>query len=177
MAWSTPMTAISGAVFTASQYNTYIRDNLMATGVAQVSSAGDYIVATGTNAVTRRAIGRDFVSTTQSYNSGTYGDLSTPGPTVTVETGTTAIVMTAVAIDNSATDIAARASFEVSGATTLPADDVRAITRDGHAANCTIRWGATNVLTSLSPGTNTFTMKYAGATSEFSMRELIVVPF
>src|SRR5687768_10764740 len=92
MAWTAPMTAVSGAVFTANQYNTYVRDNLLETGVAKVTTAGDYFTSSGTNQINRRRVVREFVATSGTRDSTEYGDLSTPGPTVTVETGTHAFV-------------------------------------------------------------------------------------
>jgi hypothetical protein len=57
MAYNTPPTKSDNDVFTASEYNTYIRDNFAA-GVPDIFSAkGDIAIATGPNAATRLAVG------------------------------------------------------------------------------------------------------------------------
>lgn len=57
MAYNTPPTKNTGDVFTASEFNTYIRDNFAA-GVPDIFAAkGDLAVATAANAATRLAVG------------------------------------------------------------------------------------------------------------------------
>jgi hypothetical protein len=73
-----------------------------------------------------------------------------------------------------------KASFAVSGASTIAVSDNWGIYWSGAAANNSNRWGVARRVTGLTPGSNTFTMKYAsggsGATSTFARRELIVMP-
>lgn len=73
-----------------------------------------------------------------------------------------------------------KASFSVSGASSLPADDAYSLYMSGMTANKGNRWGVVKRITSLTPGSNTFTMKYAagtsGATGTFLNREIIVMP-
>jgi hypothetical protein len=69
MAYNTPPTKNTGDVFTASEFNTYIRDNFAA-GVPDIfTTAGDIAVATGANVGVRLAVGtqgqRLVVDTTQ----------------------------------------------------------------------------------------------------------------
>jgi len=72
------------------------------------------------------------------------------------------------------------ASFAVSGATTIAADDKWAIYMSGVTANNSNRWGVARLVTGLTAGSNTFTMKYAagvtGATGTFRKREIVVLP-
>jgi len=57
MAYNTPPTKNTGDVFTASEFNTYIRDNFAA-GVPDIFAAkGDLAAATGPDAATRLAVG------------------------------------------------------------------------------------------------------------------------
>lgn len=56
MAWTSPATYVTGTILQASQLN-LIRDNLLATGPAVVTTAGDLVVATGANALARLGIG------------------------------------------------------------------------------------------------------------------------
>lgn len=55
MAWTAPRTWTTGELVTASMFNTGLRDNLLATGVATVTTAGDITYATGANALARLA--------------------------------------------------------------------------------------------------------------------------
>ena len=54
MAWTAPMTAVANAVFTAAQFNTHVRDNLLETAPAKATTTGGYFVATGTNTIVQR---------------------------------------------------------------------------------------------------------------------------
>lgn len=73
-----------------------------------------------------------------------------------------------------------KASFAVSGATTVSASDSWAQYLSGTDASNSNRWAVCNRVTGLTPGSNTFTMKYAsgtpGATSTFARREIVVMP-
>lgn len=53
MAFTSPMTAVTGATFTAAQFNTHVRDNLNALWV--VTAAGDIVYATGSDTLARLA--------------------------------------------------------------------------------------------------------------------------
>lgn len=96
MAFNNSFTAIVGATYTASQYNTYVRDNLTAIWVG--TTAGDMEYYTGATAKTRVAIGSSYQawsvvsgvpawanrfqwasvykSTTQSFSSGLAADIT-----------------------------------------------------------------------------------------------------
>jgi hypothetical protein len=73
-----------------------------------------------------------------------------------------------------------KASFAVSGASAIDASDSWCIYMSGADANAPGRWGVCRRVTGLTPGSNTFTMKYAagatGATGTFANREIIVLP-
>lgn len=57
MAWTAPRTWTTGEVVTGSIMNQHVRDNLLETGPAKVTTAGDMLYATGANALNRLAIG------------------------------------------------------------------------------------------------------------------------
>lgn len=73
-----------------------------------------------------------------------------------------------------------KVSFAVSGATTIAVSDNWGLYWSGATASNVNRWGVCRRVTGLTPGSNTFTMKYAsggsGNTSTFSRREIIVMP-
>lgn len=57
MAWTAPRTWVASETLTAALLNTHVRDNLLETAPAKVTTAGDICYATGANAITRLAIG------------------------------------------------------------------------------------------------------------------------
>ena len=62
------MTAVASSVFTAAQFNTFIRDNLNETSPAKATTAGAYFTVSGTNLrVGRASIERKFVWTVESF--------------------------------------------------------------------------------------------------------------
>jgi hypothetical protein len=116
------------------------------------------------------------VSTTQTTTSSTYTDLATSGPSVTLTTGTKALVIVTARMNCSSANEAAFSSFAVSGATTISASDAVGSQWNSNAST-NQRYSAATRLTSLTAGSNTFTMKYrrAAGTGEFSDREIIVI--
>lgn len=172
------MTAVSGATFTASQFNQYVRDNLNETAPAKATAPSQLFVSTGPNAIATRTPTQQYVQTAETRSSTLYGDLATPGPMVTVTTGTIAIVHFACGIANSVNDSACFVSVDVTGVSTVAASDGWAIGSDGITAGNFVRYGMTHVFTGLTPGTNVFTMRYRAAsnTGTFRQRELAVIP-
>ena len=93
-------------------------------------------------------------------------------PSVTLVTGTTALVSTAAIMSNSGT-FATSVSVAVSGAGTVAASNNYSLDT-AIAAN--LRFGSTFVIPGLTAGTNTFTLQYAsnGNTASISMRHITV---
>lgn len=178
MAWSAPMTAVAGATFTAAQFNQYVRDNLNQTAPALASAASQIFVSTGPNALAARVPSTASVSTTQTTTSTSYVDLTTPGPAITVTTGTIAIALYNISTSNSATNSATYSSVAVSGASSVVASDAWSLLFDGNASTNFNRCGAAHVFTGLTPGSNTFTLKYkvGSGTGSFSNREINIIP-
>lgn len=178
MAWTAPMTAVAGATFTAAQFNQYVRDNLNETAPAKATAAGQFFVSTGANAIAARQLTSQVIVTSQTTTSTSFTDLATVGPRVTAATSDRALILFASQLDNTATNGAASVSVEVSGATTIGASNDWRIVRDGVASGNPHRYGSAHLFTGLTPGNNTFTMKYVvgSGTGTFAARELIVLP-
>ncbi|MFD8226852.1 hypothetical protein ACFV16_22070 [Streptomyces massasporeus] len=178
MAWNAPMTAIAGSVFTAAQFNQFVRDNLAETAPSKAATPGGYFVTTATNQIAER-IGVPSTNLTQDTTTATsYGDLdATSGPSVTVTTGNCALVIISTALHNSGTS-SSRMSYEVSGASSIAPADNRGIGTYGVAGSGVV---CGNVIfhNDLTAGSNTFTARYrvAGGTGTFQSRRLSVLPF
>lgn len=179
MAWTTPATAVANATLPAATWNATVRDNLNATAVALASTASQYFVATGVNALAPRLLQTATVATSQTTASSSYVDLATVGPTVTVTTGTIAVAFFCAAVSNSGTSSATDVSVAVSGATSVAASDAWRTVLDGVAGGNVNRSVGMHCFTGLIAGSNTFTMKYktGSGTGTFANRELIVFPY
>ena len=92
MAWSAPMTAVSGSVFTAAQFNTFVRDNLNETSPAKATTSGAYFTVSGTNEITERVPASASTLVSETTTSTSFTDLTTVGPEVTVDTGASAVL-------------------------------------------------------------------------------------
>lgn len=178
MVWSAPMTAVAGSVFTAAQFNTFVRDNLNETAPALASQAGSMFIGTGVNSIAERIPEEDTINTQETTTSTSPTDLATVGPFVTVSTGTRAIVAIRSALENSSAGPTTHISYDVSGATSISADITRAATIAGLGAGSRIRIGFTGMIVALNPGFNTFTMKYwvTAGTGTFVHRQITVIP-
>jgi hypothetical protein len=179
MAWTSPMTASSGAVFTASQFNTNVRDNLNQTAPALVTAAGQILVSTAANALAARVPTNAYISTSQTTASLSATDLATVGPVVTVTTGTAAIVGISSFMSNNTAGDGPQISWAVTGASTIAAavngTAIFLVTSAGF--NMTL--GGVFLQTGLTAGSNIFTMKYnaaGGGTATFASRNLFVIP-
>lgn len=177
MTWSAPMTAVSGAVFAAADFNQYVRDNLNSTAVALATAAGQFFVSKGANSLEARTVGSGTVATSQTTTSTSYTNLATIGPAATVTTGALALVIVSAAVSNTINNASSFMSYEVSGATTSVSNSSRALRFDGLAAGNVIRASAVSPM-ALTPGSNTFTAKYAvgSGTGTFQDRSIVVIP-
>jgi hypothetical protein len=176
MTWTAPMTAVAGSVFTAAQFNTFIRDNLNECPTAKATTSGSHFAGAGTNSVAERITTADYIATSQNTTSTSYTDLTTVGPTVTVTTGPAALVAIYNANVHSTGAASALMSFEVSGASSQSASDTISI---GTATTVGSRAGATFLVTGLTGGSNTFRAKYrvGAGTGTFVDRRIVVMPF
>jgi hypothetical protein len=115
------------------------------------------------------------VGTFQTTTSTTFTDLATAGPAVTITTGTKALVIVSSFLYSSIAGYNSFAGFAVSGATTIAATDDYALA-DGTTAGGGV--SRATRLTTLTAGSNTFTMKYRqtiSGTASFVNREIIVI--
>ncbi|MDJ1137932.1 hypothetical protein [Streptomyces iconiensis] len=176
------MTAVAGSVFTAAQFNQFLRDNLNETAVAKATASGSHFVATGINSLAERRADSSIDLASGTTTATSFGDLNAPasaGPTVTVETGPMAMVFVHATLQNSGAG-SSRMGYDVGGASSLAAADNRAVGFFGLADGALI--ATTMALhtagTGLTPGTNTFVAKYrvSSGTGTFSSRRLTVFP-
>lgn len=181
MAWVAPITFVAGVPLTAAQLNA-MQSNLLETAVAKATSAGQYPVATGTNALAMRkavsavtnVIGSGHTGTSYSATAGTTGGT---GPNCVVTTGAMAAVFLYSLLSNNTFGQATWYSYSISGATTTTASDLRAI---GSTLNAPTIFGALAFLhTGLVPGSNSFDGAYrvAGGTGQYDNRQITVLPF
>ncbi len=181
MAWTSPLTAVANAALTAAQWNASVRDNLNETATAKATTAGRLIVSTGLNSVTERDIVTASVGTAQTSASTTYTDLTTVGPNITITTGAKALVMVSALISNATVNARSWMGFDVSGASTIGATDLRALAYISATANAEAQMSQVSLLSSatatLTPGSNVFTAKYrvTSGTGSWTTRYLTVM--
>lgn len=174
MAWTTLPTYTNGTL-TAAQLMA-IRDNINETAVAKATAAGDYFVATGTNALAKRHISSQADTSTATTTSASYANPSgTDGPSVTLTTGTTCLIFHSVQLENSGGG-SSYASFEITGATSDPADDNRSIFHQQGATQGG-RFGMITYLAATA-GSNTYKMMFriSTGTGSYDDRRITVMP-
>lgn len=102
------------------------------------------------------------VLTYQEKQANAYQDLATVGPQITLETGESVLInisAMATRVDN-APGCNGYLGVAVSGASTFAADDYHAATASATFVGHTVDLGTQFVYSGLTPGVNTFTMKY-----------------
>lgn len=182
MAWTAPMTAVANTAFTAAQFNTHVRDNLLETAPAKSTGAitdGSYFVKDATNHIAARISSINSVLTSQSTSSGSFTNLSTVGPTLVANTASRCLVLWSATMYNNSPN-SSYVSVAVSGATTVAASDNFSIRYRDPMDDSTVFSGSyAYMFTGLTVGSNTFTMKYRcnGGTTTFSNRHLMILPF
>lgn len=152
--WTAPPTFVAGAFLTAAQMNIL---------------GGDLSFLAGTQTAS--------VATSQTTGSTSWTDLITPGPAVTVTTGSKALVIMQASLSISVPGDDAFMNCAVSGATTIAAP--AAGSSLGNTSSSPISCAAISVIGSLVAGSNTFTAKYevaGGGTGTWSARNITVVP-
>lgn len=119
--------------------------------------------------------GVDEVNVSQATSSTAYVDLATVGPVVTITCGATAMAWFSCNFTNSGANLSI-ASVAVSGATTRAASDDYALAPVA-VSGFQGQLGTVVVFEGLTPGANTFTMKYrvVGGTGTFVRRQMAVL--
>lgn len=185
MSWTAPMTAVANDIFTAAQFNTHVRDNLLETAPGKATAGvadGSYFVKSGTNSIVDRQVGVAEVDTSQTTTSTSFTDLATAGPTVTVTTGTRALVIITANLTNNTDSAYAIMGVTISGASSVSASDANSLSfrqsaTGGGPQDPQMSWS--KIYTGLTAGSNTFTSKYrvTAGTGTFQRRRLSVIPF
>jgi hypothetical protein len=171
------MTATANSAFTAAQFNTHVRDNLLETGPAKATTAGRLLVTTGANSLAERVITQAVNVNSQTTTSTSFTDLATVGPRVTVTTGTRALVWFSAQMSNSQVNTICAAAVAVTGATSLSADNTKDLYIDGLPSGQALRSTTVELFDTLTPGSNTFTLQYrvGGGTGTFYDRAIGVI--
>lgn len=164
MAWTAPFTAVAGSVLTAAQLNMFVRDNLRETMPAKASRPGSMFVTAAPHTLVERTAVRAADDGGADITTTSFGDPSTgePGPSVTVTTGTAALVGYRALLRISSASARIEMAYAVSGATDIAADNSRSVgySVSNSASGLQHRSGAVDLLTELTPGVNTFTLQY-----------------
>jgi hypothetical protein len=124
-----------------------------------------------------KAFNEGTVTTAQATSSTSFTDLSTAGPSVTVTTGTTALVIVSAVINPQNSDAHGLMTFAVSGATTIAAADAQGLAL-GRGNSTTASSASRVYYVTLTAGSNTFTAKYRATTAApvtFSTRQIMVI--
>jgi hypothetical protein len=179
MAWTSPMTAVAGAAFTAAQFNTNVRDNLLETAPAKATASGRMIVTAGANEIGQRLWSAGSVLTSETTTSTSYTDLTTAGPAVgSFDHGPTLIVVVGCRVSNNTAGAECKMGHELSGTASVAADDARALRFESSAANDVLAASYFMLHTGLSAGTSVATAKYSvsAGTGTFQYRRVQFLP-
>lgn len=203
MSWTAPRTWTVGEIVTAAQLNAHVRDNLLETSAATVTTAGDLAYADAANSMGSRvgigAANSLLVSTgsapvwrtpatDSSTSSGSGTDTTFTGLSeatwsfasdieVTVTTGTLALVLIKAKLGNDTAGAVTILSYSVSGATTTAANDSRAVAYEASVADDFATFGGFNLAT-VTGGSNTFTLevRVSAGTGTIGYPEIAVIP-
>lgn len=120
------------------------------------------------------------IATSETTASTAYVDLATVGPAAPVVTGASALVIVTAKLGATATNPdTCYVGFAVSGATTVAPGDAQALTFGNSVIGVLFQGSALFVVTGLTPGSNTFTLKYrqnGASTGTYLNRTIAVIP-
>lgn len=176
MAWTTPITATANSIFSASQWNAGVRDNLNETAPFRATTSGRLIVSNGANTIAEREVAQASNDASGTTSSTTFTTTLTGGgttPAVTVTTGTGAIIFISL---NLHIDTANTALAGVSQDADTPSTG-RCIMVEG-ATTRDDRMGITQALLAGSAGSHTFDIRYrvtGGGPGTFINRRIVVM--
>jgi hypothetical protein len=183
MVWTAPRTWVEGETLSADLLNAQIRDNFLHQAANFAVGERGYFVSTGINQVERRRTRRVTLNEVATTSSTSYADdADSPGPEITLTTGTSCLVMWACTQHLTEDGGGAASTFTsvaVSGATTIAADTSWALRKQDVEGQ---RFAAAQFarFAQLTPGENTFKMRYAvgsaSAVGVFFRRRLMVMP-
>lgn len=118
------------------------------------------------------------VAAGESTASGSYVDLATVGPAVSLVTGTSVLLTLSTRFVGTGAGVTGLITYAVTGATTIAAADNNAIYMPVLSSGNSMDFSRQFVITGLTAGLNTFTAKYresGGVSVTFTMRALSVV--
>ncbi len=206
MAWTAPRTWVTGETVTAALLNAHVRDNLLETSAATVTTAGDLVYADAANSMGSRlaigaanthlvsdgsapvwrAIATD-VDTSSGQTGGTgyatmvnLSDITFSGEIeVTVTTGTEALICWNAQLSNDTAGSLTYVSYSVSGATTVAASDNHSLNYESSANADRAEFGRSDLRTGLTAGSNVFTLeaRVDGNTGTILRPEIAVIAF
>ncbi len=106
-----------------------------------------------------------------------YANLATVGPSVTVKTGTKALVIIAAYVNNNTAAGSCNVGVAVSGASVIAPIDEASLYLGVPVINASMVASHSRIMPGLTPGLNTFTLKYKqnGGTATFAHRRISVV--
>jgi hypothetical protein len=177
VAWTAPPIFVSGSTLTAAQMN-ILSDDLRETASAKATTAGSFFATTAANTIAERIPTIASVLTSQTTGSNTYTDLATVGPQLTAATAATALIIITIRSSNNTAASGCFMGYEISGATSLAADDSRALINASGTNSLYMSWAVLSG--GLTAGSNTWTVKYrvtSGTTGTFSDRRLTIIPY
>src|ERR1044072_6825021 len=160
MAWTAPVTAVAGGAFGSALFNTTVRDNLNETSTAKATQVSSWFPASGTNALAERLPAQDNDQGSSTTTSTSYVNLADGLTTaVSVATGNRALVSIYANFSNNPGTHPTRSWVALATPEAPPAapSDISSITPPFSGA---MRWAASFLVTSLTPGTNPFTLLY-----------------
>lgn len=178
MAWTAPMTAVAGVIWTSAQFNAHVRDNLLETMPGKATASNRMYITTGNNAIAERVPSTAQVDTSETTTSTAYDDLTTVGPSVTVTTGAKALVWFGSWMSHNSNNGETSLSVAVSGAGIIAASDDYRLLQSGVELGSNNRHYVCHLFTNLTAGSNTFRLKYKTnlGTATYKWRDLIVLP-
>jgi hypothetical protein len=164
VAWTAPFTAVAGSVLTASQINVFVRDNLNETMPAKAVRPGSIFAVSDQHEIVERTADAFSDNESVEITATSFDDPSTgsPGPSRTVVTGPTALVGYRVNLRVPSVTARVEASYAISGATEREASTTRSLgySVSNSGSGLQHRIGVVDLATLLTPGENTFTLKY-----------------
>jgi hypothetical protein len=173
------MTAVSGSVFTAAQFNQFVRDNLLECPASNATTPGSFFVTDGTNHVVERIPAVSRVDVQEVITATSFADAPTLGPSVTVTTGTHAYIFIAAEIGNTtASSAGCLVGTLISGATSESPTPQYALRQESAAQSEFQRATYARLHTGLTPGSNSFRLQYqtTAGSMNINYREISVLP-
>lgn len=179
MTWTTPKTWVANTVLYAADLNTHMRDNMQELAPAKATTAGSIFVTEGINRIVERTPDFAEIHTAEMTGSTSWTNLFTTGPSLTIRTGGSALFFISASVKNTASNATSLMSVEVSGSSDINPSDDWAFRVDGITENNETRYSSFHYERNLTPGMNTFTMKYKAGSgmATFAHREMVVFPF